>query len=115
MPRLSEHDRWSFIDSHWTTVVLVAMTLLILSFAAVGSPSCMTKREARAHYPRAHLYWHGSAHCWDNRRGGTRRQKRDRDPLFARNEVTVAGPVVPGLDVFQRFLPWEQRIVGSFP
>lgn len=111
-----------------STVALVA--LVALGLAADASPSCPTKREARAAHPRAHLYWHGSERCWDNRRGGSRfrerNRKRDRDPVFTK--VASADPVpvkilaityrpillAPGNDVFQRFLPWEQRVAGSF-
>lgn len=45
-----------------------------ITVPAVGSPSCMTKEEARKAYPRDHIYWHGPQHCWDNN-GGGRRQK----------------------------------------
>ena len=34
---------------------------------AYGSPDCMTQSEARAKFPKAHLYWHGREHCWNDR------------------------------------------------
>jgi len=122
MPKLSDDDRMAWIDSHWVTVVLVAMTLLILSFAASGSPSCMTKSEARAHYPRAHLYWHGQNRCWDNRHG----RRLYRDPILTKVAGPLPAPVphipgkytpvilAPGQAVFPVFLPWEQRVAGNF-
>lgn len=106
---------------------------LLLVWAAVASPSCMTKREARHHWPRAHIYWHGSDRCWDNHRGRGKRdreRKRYRDPVFSSKKVatvTFQAPVpeviepvyrpmtfVPDLDRYMRFVPWEQRIAGSF-
>jgi hypothetical protein len=29
----------------------------------------MTESEARAKFPKAHLYWHRNEHCWDDRPG----------------------------------------------
>jgi hypothetical protein len=33
---------------------------------------CLTKTEARAAYPGAHIYWHGHRHCWDDQPGRRR-------------------------------------------
>ena len=47
--------------------------LLALGLAALGAdvnPACMTKAQAKAKWPKAWLYWHTAAHCWDNQRGG---------------------------------------------
>lgn len=47
--------------------VFAAVAILIIAvIAARGSPSCMTRAEAREKYPRAHLWWHTLHHCWDN-------------------------------------------------
>lgn len=35
--------------------------------------SCMSKEQARTAYRTSHLYWHGSAHCWNNSPGRTSR------------------------------------------
>lgn len=45
-----------------------------ITVPAAGSPSCMTKDEARKAFPGDHIYWHGPQRCWDNN-GGRRRQK----------------------------------------
>jgi hypothetical protein len=37
---------------------------LVSSTPALSSPSCMTQSEARAKFPKEHLWWHGT-HCWD--------------------------------------------------
>ena len=52
----------------------MAMTVRIISILAVaitigpslayGSPACMTESEARAKFPKAHLVWVGTNHCW---------------------------------------------------
>ena len=52
----------------------LAMTVRIISILAVaitigpslayGSPACMTESEARAKFPKAHLVWVGTNHCW---------------------------------------------------
>jgi len=110
---------------------LVSVLTLVLTFAVLtavsASPSCLTKSEARRHWPNAHLWWHGTRHCWDNQRG----RKRYRDPVFSKKVATATftAPVptvpsvpavprpmtfAPALDVRLRFLPWEQRIAGSF-
>jgi len=56
-----------------TATVVGMLIAFLVSGGAVGAPSCMTKAEARAIWPRAHLYWHTADHCWDNRAGGGRR------------------------------------------
>jgi len=45
---------------------------------------CLTKKEARHLWPRQHIYWYSSDHCWSNRRGGPPRGiKMDPiDPVF---------------------------------
>jgi hypothetical protein len=54
--------------------VALAMTIRIIPILAVAtmigpslanaSPACMTESEARAKFPKAHLVWFGSNHCW---------------------------------------------------
>ena len=102
--------------------ILLASLAIMLVFAASASPSCLTKKEARAKWPGAHLYWHTERHCWDNHRGG----KRYRDPVFGSSKIAAAGdPIVtgpvyrallmaPGFEPAPRFLPWEKRVAGSF-
>lgn len=103
---------------------VVALASALAAGVASAAPSCMTLKEARAVYPHDHLYWHGKGRCWDNQ--GRRSRKRYRDPVFPK----VAGPpsatpspmadnfrpmfFVPETDVLLRFIPWEQRIVGTF-
>lgn len=52
-------------------VLLVTIAVLILYPAmTLGSPACLSKREARILWPRQHIYWYSADHCWSNRRGG---------------------------------------------
>ena len=45
----------------------MAVAIMMGSSLAYGSPACMTQSEARAKFPKAHLYWHGREHCWNDR------------------------------------------------
>jgi hypothetical protein len=63
-----------FIEETIKIEVALAMTARIMPILAVasmigpslayGSPACMTESEARAKFPKAHLIWFGSNHCW---------------------------------------------------
>src|SRR5205085_11619314 len=46
-------------------VIVVAIALASASLPAHASPSCMTQNEARAKFPKQHLWWHGPNRCWD--------------------------------------------------
>jgi hypothetical protein len=67
--------------------------LLIAAIAAGATPACMSKAEARAKFPRAHLYWHTLDRCWDNqpgrRRPSAKRPSREPDGKIA--PPTLAG------------------------
>jgi hypothetical protein len=53
-----------------TRIMLIpAVAIMIGPSLVYGSSACMTESEARAKFPKAHLYWHGSEHCWDDRPG----------------------------------------------
>jgi hypothetical protein len=46
--------------------LIIAVAIMIGPSLAYGSPSCMTQSEARAKFPKAHLfYMRGSKRCWD--------------------------------------------------
>ena len=45
-------------------IVPLALVSMIGPSLATGSPACMTESEARAKFPRAHLIWVGTNHCW---------------------------------------------------
>src|SRR5215472_17303115 len=48
---------------------ILAVAILIGPSLVYGSSTCMTESEARAKFPKAHLYWHRSEHCWDDNPG----------------------------------------------
>lgn len=60
--------------------LLVAMLayvgILLIPRPAHGSAVCLTHSEARKLWPKRHLYWYSSDHCWSNRRGGPPRNLR---------------------------------------
>jgi hypothetical protein len=45
-------------------VSILAIAITIGPSLAYGSPTCMTESEARAKFPKAHLIWGGTNHCW---------------------------------------------------
>jgi hypothetical protein len=44
-------------------IPILAVAIMIGPSLANGSPACMTEREARAKFPKAHLVWVGTNHC----------------------------------------------------
>jgi hypothetical protein len=54
-----------FERSDLMRVAIIAAALALVSSPAISSPSCMTQSEARAKFPKEHLWWHGAGHCWD--------------------------------------------------
>jgi hypothetical protein len=57
-------------------IILVAVIYLALLSHSFGSATCLTHSEARQLWPRQHIYWYSSDHCWSNRRGGPPRNLR---------------------------------------
>jgi hypothetical protein len=47
-------------------MLVLAVAIMIGPSLALGSSACMTESEARARFPKAHLYWHRNEHCWDD-------------------------------------------------
>ena len=45
-------------------ILALALACMIGPSLTHGSPACMTESEARAKFPRAHLIWVGTNHCW---------------------------------------------------
>lgn len=43
---------------------VIVVTILVAATPSVASESCMSKAEARQHFPSLHIYWHGPDHCW---------------------------------------------------
>jgi hypothetical protein len=45
-------------------IPILAVAIMIGASLANGSPACMRESEARAKFPKAHLIWLGTNHCW---------------------------------------------------
>jgi outer membrane biosynthesis protein TonB len=43
---------------------ILAVAITLGPSLAYGSPACMAESEARAKFPKAHLIWLGTNHCW---------------------------------------------------
>jgi hypothetical protein len=66
------------------TLLLVGIGLIILAML-LATPAktrevCLSKHEARQLWPRRHIYWYSSDHCWSNRRGPPSGLKVDKIP-----------------------------------
>src|SRR5215471_7713324 len=84
-----------------TRIVLIpTVALMIGSSLVYGSSACMTESGARAKFPKAHLYWHGSEHCWDDSPGyGSRALSTDVRPALAPARVSSQPKIVgSGID-----------------
>src|SRR5262245_9689951 len=46
----------------------ISTVALLLALSHSAWASCLTIQEARAKWPKAHLYWHTEHRCWDNSR-----------------------------------------------
>jgi hypothetical protein len=49
----------------FAVTAVLAVVLLALTTSMEASQSCMTRTEARQHFPSLHLYLHPHEHCWD--------------------------------------------------
>jgi hypothetical protein len=95
-------DIWTAIKATtvvvaWLVIIIAALAITVTSLFA--APACLSKKEARAKWPDAHLYWHTGDRCWDNKRGGRRyileREKPKPhiapEPLVGESLVRLAG------------------------
>ena len=64
-------------------IPILVVAIMIGPSLAHGSPACMTESEARAKFPKAHLIWLGTNHCWTF--GAV--------PVHSRRTVLAAEPV----------------------
>ena len=72
-------------------IIVGALILLIGSTAHGGV--CLSKSEARKLWPKKHLYWYSSEHCWSDRRGPPRGIKIEpihNDPIFPKQSMAQA-------------------------
>ena len=64
-------------------VPILVVAIMIGPSLAYGAPACMTESGARAKFPKAHLIWLGTNHCWTF--GAV--------PVHSRRTVLAAEPV----------------------
>jgi hypothetical protein len=62
------------------TMVIAVLFLVSVSTPGPGAEVCLSRHEARKLWPRSHIYWYSSDHCWSNRRGPPRNIKVDPVP-----------------------------------
>ena len=63
------------------TLVMAGVAFFLLMLWVTMAPAstlCLSKKEARELWPRSHLYWYSSSHCWSNRRGPPRGLRIDK-------------------------------------
>ena len=80
------------------TMVLAAIGVAILAYmlmptAAGAGDVCLTKKEARHLWPRRHIYWYSSDHCWSNRHGPPRGLKLE--PEEKKEKKIKTDPIFP--------------------
>jgi len=78
-------------------VAIIVVAVALVSSPSLASPSCMTQSEARAKFPAAHLWWHGSNRCWDATPSRTQLSKR----INARETRQASPEVSPGREAPQ--------------
>lgn len=78
-------------------IVLAVLAIIVIGvWTALGAESCLTKEQARAKWPGAWLYWHGSNRCWDNQRGSKTAQNRAMQVSVNRNPLQLGKPPIDG-------------------
>jgi len=76
-------------------IPILAVVIAIGPSLAHGSPTCMTGSEARAKFSKAHLYMHGSEHCWNDSATSTVQARSAPCPFIRRD--THHAPQCPRL------------------
>jgi hypothetical protein len=72
--------------------VMAIILLTCTTTDAMASPSCMTRQEARAAFPRAHLYWAGEQRCWSDKAGRSQARRYRREPV-SNDDVEMPKPL----------------------
>ena len=105
------------VSAHCCTGIAALAWLLLLSSrqAAVGADPCYTHDEARKQWPQAHLYWHGSAKCWDDAAperprlltsASTSATPPDKHTSPLRSDpVRISFPLSPKMTVYPELMP----------
>jgi hypothetical protein len=102
--------------NHETSASLAVLLLAAIGVAMlimiVPAPAgvCLSKKEARHLWPRQHIYWYSSDHCWSNRRGGPPRHlKIEKEPEPKKEKKIKTDPIfspkAEGLPAFRAIAP----------
>jgi hypothetical protein len=76
----------------WWTVIIIVLAHAICGTTPAAASLCLTKKEARELFPKKHLYWYSSDHCWSNRRGKPPSGLKI-DPIIEKKTKTVDGNI----------------------
>ncbi len=85
--------------NHETSASLAVLLLAAIGVAMlimiVPAPAgvCLSKKEARHLWPRQHIYWYSSDHCWSNRHGPPRHLKIE--PEEKKEKKIKTDPIFP--------------------
>ena len=84
-------------------IPILVVAIMIGPLLAYGSPACMTESEARAKFPKAHLIWLGTDHCWTFGVAPV----HSRRPVLAAEPVPSLQPLLAAYSRQSRCLPHD--------
>jgi hypothetical protein len=103
------------VSVHCCAGIAALAWLLLLSVSQAGAAPCYTHDEARKLWPQAHLYWHGSARCWDDDAPERPRlltststsatPSGEATPPVGRDPVRISFPLSPKTTVYPELMP----------
>ncbi len=74
-------------------IAAIGVAMLLWIVPAPASDVCLTKKQARHLWPRSHIYWYSSDHCWSNRHGPPRGLKLE--PPEPKEKKIKTDPIFP--------------------
>jgi len=66
--RVTARDCGKSIESTLASISKLPVGATPAMYRTPRNSACLTEKEARARWPKDHLYWHGPDRCWDNSR-----------------------------------------------
>ena len=104
------HQLFLLIIALASIIIILAVMIFAMTQSASANAVCLSKRDARALWPKAHLYWYSKNHCWSNRRGPPRNLKLD--PVVTFHAELLPEPIY---DVLPRPRPKADRLKPDPP
>jgi hypothetical protein len=80
-----------------TTGTVWVLLALLLATSAQAKP-CLTKAEARHLYKTDRIYWHTTAHCWDDQGVGSKSEDEP-NVMAATEDTTFSAVVKPQIEI----------------